>query len=164
MIRLRKGDQMMELKSTLTVFNEADLPAAPGVTQGQMLKQLAGSAEHPSERLTVRLASFESGTHENLHWHLIEVFYYVISGRAVMTDIEGKTYDVGPGSVVYARPGIAGSHSWGIQERLQLIAVRATTDPETAFQFDVDIATKQSSVNLDHLAKWQATNFKKSLY
>jgi hypothetical protein len=25
-----------------------------------------------------------------MHWHLIEVFYYVISGRAVLTDIEGN--------------------------------------------------------------------------
>ena len=108
----------MELKSTLKVFNEADLPAVPGVTQGQILKQLAGSAEHPSERLTVRLASFKPGTYEELHWHLIEAFYYVISGRAVMTDIEGKTYDIVPGSVVYAPPGIAGSHSWEIKEAL----------------------------------------------
>ncbi len=164
MIRLRKGEQIMELKSTLTVFNEADLPAAPGVTQGQVLKQLAGSEEHPSERLTVRLASFEAGTYENLHWHLIEVFYYVISGRGVITDIEGKSYGVGPGSVVYARPGIAGSHSWEIKEQLQLIAIRATADPEKTFQFDVDMATKQSSVNLDQLEKRQATNFQRSLY
>ncbi|MEE8442346.1 MAG: cupin domain-containing protein, partial [Dehalococcoidia bacterium] len=97
-------------------------------------------------------------------WHLIEVFYYVISGRAVVTDIEGKSHDVGPGSVVYARPGIAGSHSWDIQERLQLIAIRATADPEKTFQFDVDIATKRSSVDLDHSEKRQATNFQRSLY
>jgi len=116
----------MELKSTLKVFNESEIPGGTGVTTGQTLKQLAGSAEHPSERIRAILASFKPGTHEKLHWHLIEAFYYVISGRAVMTDIEGKTYDIGPGSVVYAPPGIAGSHSWEIKEQLQLISFRAT--------------------------------------
>ena len=155
----------MEIKSTLKVFNEADIPGAPGVVgRGQLVKQLAGSAERPSERLTVVLVSFEPGTHEHLHWHLIEVFYYVISGRAVMKDIEGKSHDIGPGSVVYASPGIAGSHSWEIKERLQLIGVRATADPEKTIQFDVDPTTKESTMPVDRLAKRQAISLKKSLY
>ena len=154
----------MELKSTLKVFNEADVPAASWVAQGQVAKQLAGSVEHPSERIKVILASFKPGAHENLHWHLIEAFYYVISGRAVMTDIEGKTYDIRPGSVIYAPPGIASSHSWDIKEQLQLISIRATTDSEKTISFDVDASTKQSSVRLEHLEKRQATDFKKSLY
>jgi len=154
----------MELKSTLKVFNEADVPSAPGIAQGQEIKRLAGSADHPSERLTVNLASFKPGTYEELHWHLVEKFYYVISGRAVMTDIEGKTHDIGPGSVVYATPGIAASHSWDIKEPLQLISIRASTDPETNIQFDVDLAARQSSVSIDYLVERQATNFKKSLY
>jgi mannose-6-phosphate isomerase-like protein (cupin superfamily) len=155
----------MEIKSTLKVFNEADIVGAPGVVgQGQLLKQLAGSAEHPSERLTVALVSFEPGTHEHLHWHLIEVFYYVISGRAVMKDIEGKTHDIRPGSVVYASPGIAGSHSWEIKERLQLIAIRATADPEKTIQFDVDPITQESTMPVERLAKRQAISLKKSLY
>ncbi len=140
------------------------MPPAPGVAQGQEIKRLAGSADHPSERIAVVLASFKTGTHENLHWHLVEVFYYVISGRAVMTDIEGKTYDIGLGSVVYAPPGIVGAHSWDIKEPLQLIAVRATVDTETSIQFEVNLATKQSSVPFDILASRQATTFKKSLY
>lgn len=155
----------MEIKSTLKVFNEADIKGAPGVVgRGQLLKMLAGSAEHPSERLTVALVSFEPGTHENLHWHLIEVFYYVISGRAVMMDIEGKSHDIGPGSVVYATPGIAASHSWEIKEKLQLIAIRATADPEKTIQFDVDPVTKESTMPVDRLAKRQAISLKKSLY
>jgi mannose-6-phosphate isomerase-like protein (cupin superfamily) len=154
----------MEMKSTLRVFHEAEVAAAPGVTEGQTLKQIAGSATHPTERITVRLASFQPGTHENLHWHLIEAFYYVISGRAVMKDIEGKSYEIGPGSVVYAPPGIAASHSWEIKEALQLVSVRATTDSEKTIQFDVDPSTKGSSIALKDLVKRQAINFKKSLY
>jgi mannose-6-phosphate isomerase-like protein (cupin superfamily) len=155
----------MEIKSTLKVFNEAEVPGAPGVVgRGQLVKQLAGNAEHPSERLTVNLVTFEAGLHEHLHWHLIEVFYYVISGRAVMKDIEGKAYELGPGSVVYASPGIAGSHSWEIKEKLQLIGIRATADPEKTIQFDVNPATKESTMPLERLAKRQAINIKKSLY
>ena len=90
----------MELKSTLKVFNEANLPPYEGIFKGQMGKTLAGSTENPSERMEVRLVSMEPGTHAKLHWHLIEKLYYIISGRAVMTDIEGKTHDIGPGSVV----------------------------------------------------------------
>ncbi len=154
----------MEIKSTLKVFNEAETPSAPGVTAGQTQKQLAGDTAHPSERIIVRLASFETGTHEQLHWHLVEAFYYVISGRAVMKDIEGATYDIGPGSVIYAPPGIAAAHSWDVTESLRLIAVRGTTDPEKTIQFDVDPDTKESRVSIEHLTKRQAIDFKKSLY
>lgn len=154
----------MEIKSTLKVFSEAETPAAPGVTPGQMQKQLAGDPAHPSERIIVRSVTFEKGTHEKLHWHLIEAFYYVISGRAVMTDIEGKTYDVGPGSVVYAPPGIAASHSWDVREPLKLLGIRGTAEPERTIQFNVDPVTKESSVSVDHLAKRQAIELKKSLY
>ena len=81
-----------------------------------------------------------------------------------MTDIEGKTYDIGPGSFVYAPPGIAGAHSWDIKEPLKLLGIRATTDPERTIQFDVDPVTRSSSVPVDHLAKRQAIEFKRSLY
>jgi mannose-6-phosphate isomerase-like protein (cupin superfamily) len=154
---------MMEIKSTLKVYNESELTSFPGVVQGQIQKQLVGDAAHPSERITVRTASFPAGIHERLHWHLIEAFYYVISGKAVMKDIEGTTYDIGPGSVIYAPPGIAASHSWDIKEPLKLIAVRGTTDPEKSVQFDVDPVTKESSASIEHLTRKQAINFK-SLY
>ena len=99
-----------------------------------------------------------------MHWHLIEVFYYVISGRAEMKDIEGRSYELRPGSVIYAKPGIAGSHSWQIKERLQLIGIRATADPEKTIQFDVDPVTQESTMPVERLAKRQAINIKKSLY
>ena len=153
----------MELKSTLRVFNQTEVTEGPGIAKGQTIKVLAGSAQHPTERIRVSLASFKPGTHEYLHWHLIEVFYYVISGRAVMKDIEGKSHDIGPGSVVYAPPGFLGSHSWEIKEQLQLVAVRATTDLEKNIQFDVDESTKQSSVGFDYLINRGGANFK-SLY
>jgi mannose-6-phosphate isomerase-like protein (cupin superfamily) len=177
-IRLRSGSRIpfafleiflerrteMKINSTLKVYNEAELPIAKGVTEGQMQRQLAGDPAHPTERLTVRLATFAVGTHERLHWHMVEAFYYVISGRAEMKDIEGKSYVITAGSVIYAPPGIAGSHSWVVSEPLKLIAVRCTTDQERTFQLDVDPETLKSTVSIEHLEKRSAINFKKSLY
>ena len=154
----------MNLKSTLRIFNEADLEPQPAVVRGQTGKLLAGTTERPSERLWAALASFEPGTVEGLHWHLVEVFYYVISGRAVMRDIEGKSHNIGPGSVIYAPAGIAGSHEWDIKEKLQLIAVRATADPEKLMQFEVNSSTKESSIEFELLVNlFKGAEFK-SLY
>jgi mannose-6-phosphate isomerase-like protein (cupin superfamily) len=153
----------MELKSTLRVFNQEEVSAGPGVVKGQTLKRLAGNAQYPTEKVMVGLASFKPGTLEQLHWHLIEVFYYVISGRAVMRDIEGRTYNIGPGSVIYAPAGIAGSHEWEIKDELQLLSVRATTDPEKNIQFEVDKITKQSSIGFEYLMSRGGAKFK-SLY
>ena len=141
----------MEVKSTLKVFSETDVPAGPGVVPGHRTKRLAGTPERPSERIRAMLASFEPGTLEHLHWHLVEAFYYVISGRAIVRDIEGNTHNVGPGSVLYAPPGIAGSHGWEAKEKLQLLVIRATTDPERIIQIIVDQSTKESKIKLDQL-------------
>jgi mannose-6-phosphate isomerase-like protein (cupin superfamily) len=153
----------MKVKSTLVVFNEADVKAEPGIVEGQTVKRLVGNDVRPTERIFTALASFKPGTHEKPHWHLIEAFYYVISGRAVMTDIEGKSYNLGPGSVIYAPAGIAGTHDWDIKEELQLLAVRGTTDREKIIQFDVDESTKESSIEFEELIKWGGVKFK-SLY
>jgi quercetin dioxygenase-like cupin family protein len=142
----------MELKTSLKVFNEADIPAGQGIVSGQIRKRLAGSPDHSSERIMAILATFQPGTLEPLHWHLVEAFHYVISGRAIVRDIEGHTYEVGPGSVIYAPPGITGSHEWEIQEQLQLIAFRATTDSERSLQITVDPSTKESKIELRQLA------------
>ena len=155
----------MEIKSTLSVFNEASVPSVPGSGgHGHILRRLVGTADHPSERLMVNLAIFEPGAHEKLHWHLIEVFYFVISGRAVMNDIEGNSYEMGPGTVVYAPPGIAGAHSWRVKEKLQLLGIRATADTQKTIQFDVDPATKESTMPIARLVARNATTFKKSMY
>jgi mannose-6-phosphate isomerase-like protein (cupin superfamily) len=162
--RSRRKEGIMELKSTLQVFNESDLPSSPGVVQGQTVKWLAGNAEHPSERIGAILASFKPGVLEHLHWHLTEAFHYIISGRAILRDIEGNSYDIGPGSVVYAPPGLLGSHEWEVIEELRLISIKGTTDPERIIQFTVDKSTKESKVELDYLIKCGAADLKKSLY
>ena len=88
---------MKNIKSELQVFNQANEPTSPGVIPGLSIKKLAGCKEHPAERISVGLATFGPGTHEHLHWHPIEVFYYVLKGSAVVHDLAGKAYKVGPG-------------------------------------------------------------------
>ena len=151
---------MPELKSTLRVLNEADVDSKPGEHPGQTGKRLVGNDERPSERLYVGLTSINSGAKAPLHWHIVEGLYYVISGRAVMRDIEGRSHEIGPGSAIYTPPGIEGSHSWDIKERLQLVAIRATTDPAKLIQFRVDESTKESAIELARLIKHGATKFK----
>ena len=150
----------MPIKSTLLVFNEADLKTEPGAAKGITVKTLVGNKERPSERLCVNLPTIQSGTLEHLHWHLIEAFNYVISGRAVVRDIEGRSYEIGPGSVLYAPPGIAGSHEWEVKEQVQLISPRATTDSERSIQFTVDKNSKVSSIEFDYLVRRAGSRFK----
>lgn len=154
----------MELKSALEVFNQAREPVSPGVVPGLTIKKLAGCAEHPSERISVGLATFAPGTHEHLHWHLIETFHYIVAGRGIVRDIEGKSYDVGPGDVVYGPPGMRGAHEWEIKETLQLLTIKATTAPERAIQFNVDRSTMESTAELGYLVERGAADLKESFY
>jgi len=150
----------MQIKSTLKVFNEAQIAAQRGVTEGQMFKPLVGNNEYPTDRIRVGLANFKPGTVEELHWHPIEAFYFVISGHAIVRDLEGNQYEVGPGSVIYAPPGIAGAHEWEVKEGLQLLACRATTESDKKFQFTVDKNTKRSYIDLEDLARRGGISFK----
>ena len=81
----------MDMESTLQVYNKAQIKDQPGVVQGQTLKPLIGIPEHPSERIRVGHAKFGPNLHEHLHWHPIEVFYYVLSGNAIVRDYAGKS-------------------------------------------------------------------------
>jgi len=150
----------VEVKSTLKVVNAASLKSHPGVCKGQTMKQLVGFAELPTDRIRVSLATYEAGSHEELHWHPIEAFYFVISGQATVRDIEGKEYEVGPGSFVYAQAGFAGAHEWEVKESLHIMAVRATTEPNRKFQFTIDKKTKRSYIDLEELARRGGLNFK----
>ena len=74
---------MERVKSELKVFNESSVAESPGVIPG--LKLSGSSRAAPSIRASASawaLATFGPGTHEHLHWHLIETFHYVVAGRA----------------------------------------------------------------------------------
>lgn len=151
----------MELKSTLRIIREADVEGAPGVTEGQTYRRLIGCPEVvATDRVRLGRASYVPGTHEQLHWHPIEACYYVISGHATVRDIEGNEHEVGPGSIIYAPPGIAGAHEWQVKEGLELLDIRATTESARKMQFTVDRQTKRSYIDLDELAKREGISFK----
>ncbi|HSQ03991.1 MAG TPA: cupin domain-containing protein [Burkholderiales bacterium] len=151
----------MKMESTLQVFNQSQVKETRGVVEGQTLRPLIGCAEHPSERIRVTVATFKPGTHEHLHWHAIEVFYYVMSGGAIVRDYYGKEYDVGPGTAIYAPAGLAGSHEWQVKDSgMQLLSIRATTEGHKRMQFTVDRETKRSYIDLDELVTMDGVNFK----
>ena len=150
----------MEVKSTLQVVNEASLKWQTGVTDGQTIKALVGHADRPTDRIRTALATYEPGTIEALHWHPIEAFYFVISGHATVRNIEGEEFEVGPGSYIYAPPGIAGAHEWEVKESLQLLSMRASTESVRKMQFTVDKKTKRSYIDLDELARRGGISFK----
>ena len=151
----------MEMESTLRVINKAQVKEQPGVVEGQKLQPLVGVPDFPSERVRVAVATFKAGTHEELHWHAIEVFYYVVAGSATVRDYHGKEYEVGPGSAIYAPPGIAGSHEWQVGKNgLQLLSIRATLEGHKRMQFTVDRKTRRSYIELEELAKMDGVSFK----
>ena len=150
----------MEVKSTLKVINQADCPGRRGVTDGQTYQRMVGCPEIvETDRVRLGRATYQPGTYEQLHWHPIEACYYVISGHATVRNIEGTEYDVGPGSMIYAPPGIAGAHEWEVKESLQLLAIRASTESNKKLQFTVDKKTKRSYIDLEELAKRDAISF-----
>lgn len=150
----------MEIKSTLKVIQAARLRGEEGVIPEQNMKRIIGCPEVPSDRLRVGLASYTPGAKEELHWHPIEAFYFVLSGHATVRDYEGKEYEVEAGSAIYAPPGIAGAHEWEVKEGLTLLAVRGTTESDRKLQFTVDKETKRSYIDLDDLVKRGGVNFK----
>ncbi len=153
-----------EIKSALQVFNQSDVPTSPGVIEGLLIRKLAGSAAHPSERISVGLATFGPGTHEHLHWHLIETFHYIVAGQAIVRDIEGNSFAVKPGDVVYGPPGMRGAHEWEVKETLQLLTIKATNAPERAIQFNIDRATMESKAEIGYLIDRGAADMKESFY
>jgi mannose-6-phosphate isomerase-like protein (cupin superfamily) len=150
----------MEVKSTLRVIDQANVKARGGVTDGQTLKPIVGFADTPTDRIRIALATYKAGTLEALHWHPIEAFYYIISGHAIVRNIEGEEFHVGGGTGIYAPPGIAGAHEWEVKESLQLLSVRASTEPDRKMQFTVDKATKRSYIDLEELVKRGGVSFK----
>ena len=154
----------MDVKSTLRVINQAQVTEIPGVVGGQTLRPIVGCPEFPSERIRVAVATFKAGTHEHLHWHLIETFHYVVAGKGIVRDIEGNVYNVGPGDVVYGPPGMRGSHEWEVKEMLQILTIKGTVDPERAIQFNIDRSTMESSASLDYLVGRGVADMKDSFY
>jgi len=150
----------MQIKPTLKVIDKAHLKSHAGVTKGQTVQALVGHPESPTDRIRVAYATYEPGTVEQLHWHPIEAFYYVTAGHAIVRDIEGKEYEVGPGSFIYAPPGIAGAHEWEVKERLELLSFRASTESVRKLQFTVDKKTRRSYIDLDELGRRGGISFK----
>ena len=149
-----------KIKPTMRVVSRHKVKDTVGVIDGQTVRPLCGSDEFPSERIRVGLAKFKAGLHEHLHWHPIEVYYYVLAGHATVRDYAGKEYEVGPGDSIYAPAGIAGSHEWQVKEGLELLSIHATRDGHRRMQFTVDRSTGRSHIDMHELTRMDAFDFK----
>ena len=58
----------------------------------------------PNLKLVFRKRALKPGSGIGYHEQAEDEIYYVLSGRGVMT-LDGKTYDVGPGTAVLTRTG-----------------------------------------------------------
>ncbi len=58
----------------------------------------------PGLRLAFRKRAMKPGSGIGYHEQKEDEIYYVLSGRGVMT-VDGKSFDVGPGTAVLTRPG-----------------------------------------------------------
>src|SRR5215831_15192013 len=61
-------------------------------------------AKVPNLRLVFRKRALKPGSGIGYHEQKEDEIYYVLSGRGVMT-IDGKSFEVGPGTAVLTRPG-----------------------------------------------------------
>jgi quercetin dioxygenase-like cupin family protein len=151
----------VKVKPTLKVFNQANHPGRRGATDGQTYQRLVGWPEvQLTDRVRIGRATYKPGTKEQLHWHPIEACYYVISGHAIVRNLNGEEFEVGAGSIIYAPAGIAGAHEWEVKESLELLDIRATNETDRKIQFTVDKETKRSYIDLEDLAYREAISFK----
>jgi mannose-6-phosphate isomerase-like protein (cupin superfamily) len=152
-------ERHVKVKSTLRVVDARSIEERTGVTSGQTLRPLVGNERIPADRTRVALATYEPGTVEPLHWHQVEAFYFVVSGRAIVRDIEGRETTVSSGTFVYAPAGISGAHEWEAVDRLELLSVRSVVESSRKLQFTVDRETMRSYIDLEELARRQAIDF-----
>lgn len=151
---------LKKIKPTMRIVNRNKVKDTPGIIQGQTVRPLCGVEQFPSERIRVGVAQFKPNLHEHLHWHPIEVFYYVLKGSAIVHDLAGKAYMVSAGDSLYAPAGLAGSHEWHIgKDGLELLSVRATNDGHRRMQFTVNRDTGESVIDMHELGRMDAIAF-----
>jgi mannose-6-phosphate isomerase-like protein (cupin superfamily) len=149
----------VEVRATLQVHHQRDVEGGPGPAEGQTYQRLIGTDDRPTDRVRLGRSTYRAGTIEQLHWHPIEALYYVVSGSATVRDVEGREFEVEPGSFVYAPAGLAGAHEWDIREQLELLDIRGTNETSRKLQFTVDRATLRSSIDVEELARRDGLEF-----
>ena len=95
---------------------------------------------------------------------MIETFHYIVAGSGVVRDIEGKSWKVGPGDVVFGPAGLRGAHEWIVKKSLSLLTIKGTTSAERAIQFNIDRKTKVSSADMQYLIERGVADMKGSFY
>ena len=152
-----------QLKSTLKFQQVEEVKAVPGQAgKGHTVKRMVGGPVTPTEQIEYIWNEYEPGVREPLHWHICEMAYYIVSGRAVLKDIKGKTYDLDPETLVYAPAGINGAHSFEAKTKLKMVELNAYADIEGPGVpwIIVDEKTKESTIELGSILKFGRTSLR----
>jgi hypothetical protein len=146
-----------QLKTTLNFQQVQDLKAVPGQAgKGHTVRRLVGGKVTPTEQVEYLWHEYEQGVREPLHWHIHEMAYYIVSGKAVLRDIRGKTHDLAPVTLVYAPAGISGAHSFEAKTKLEMLEldVYAEIDGPSMPWILVDEKTKMSTIEFESILKF----------
>jgi mannose-6-phosphate isomerase-like protein (cupin superfamily) len=130
-------------------FDEAQLPkpGQPGQMEGfnpttgvaiKMFVDRSFSAVHQS----LFLIQYQPGAKIDPHDHTFEESYYIVSGR-VKAIADGKTYELGPGDLIWTSVGCVHSFEQIGDQPVRWIETQAPLPPaKEAFRFEKDWAAK----------------------
>ena len=120
---MRLAAQPAKVKGGFIVQHDADIAKnEPGTHNGG--GQTIGYSffdKTPGLTLVFRKRALKPGSGIGYHEQKEDEIYYVLSGHGAMT-VDGKTFDVGPGTAVLTRPGSShGIKQQGMEDLVMLI-------------------------------------------
>jgi len=131
-------------------FDEAQLPRPGGASQMEGFNPTTGVAikmfvdrSFGAIHQSLFLIQYQPGAKIDLHDHTFEESYYIVGGR-VRAQADGKTYDLGPGDVIWTSVGCIHSFDNVGTEPVRWIETQAPLPPaKEVFRFEREWAHLQ---------------------
>ncbi|MDW8325066.1 MAG: cupin domain-containing protein [Anaerolineales bacterium] len=132
----------------LGYFDEAQLPRPGGPSQMEGFNPITGVAikmfvdrSFGAVHQSLFLIQYQPGAKIDPHDHTFEESYYIVSGR-VRATADGRTYDLGPGDVIWTGVGCIHSFANVGDEPVRWIETQAPLPPaKEVFRFERDWTT-----------------------
>jgi mannose-6-phosphate isomerase-like protein (cupin superfamily) len=126
-------------------FDESQLPQAGGTSQMEGFNPTTGIAikmfvdrSFGAIHQSLFLIQYQPGAKIDLHDHTFEESYFIVSGQVHAT-VDGETYDLGPGDVVWTGVGCIHSFANTKHEPVRWIETQAPLPPaREVFRFERD--------------------------
>lgn len=131
--------------SFISHFDEAQLPVPGGASQMEGFNPTTGVAikmfvdrSFGAVHQSLFLIQYMPSARIDLHDHTFEESYYIVSGRVKAT-ADGKTYDLGPGDVIWTGVGCMHAFENAGNEPVRWIETQAPLPPaKEIFRFEHD--------------------------